>query len=550
MRDVCGSNVNLLAESDDSELLDNDIDEPLQDITFDDIVEEIGHHDILRLYHHQHIMDQLYQEAFQKYSRCANDSKDSHSHYLLAHFYFNGYGVQRDYNLAFHHYQIAMEQNHPGALFYICMLYGTEADQSPQFIHTQTPENLAKFKVSMYVKSGAQGQYTNAYAELVDFCQKSQLWQSALNELYEQNLQSVNGTLKESDNYHEIADLYNQLGFICMVKCTINNYDDNTLYQAGEFFQKAAQLGNASAYFNLGFFKYGFSFSPDKDKEKQIQMFEMAATNGHTLAQYQLGYHWLSTSRNQVESCKKSYNYFLQSSTHGYSDILFNIGFMYINGIGGVQQNIQLAIDYFRSASVIDDLACSQYVKRECSTLGFIYERGIGVPIDLMLASHFYAYGATFQLNNERSHCRLAKLIEKEHITPSSIGDAIELYLRSMASNDQYICGYANYRLGKIYNNPRYNEYFDEDKANYHYQVALSCFQSYHERLGEERADHYYHLAKLYENGFGVDINIDMALNYYRLSIKTSEDTLEIYQNYFGHKAKSLYDSIIANKDK
>ncbi|EDV28490.1 uncharacterized protein TRIADDRAFT_51449 [Trichoplax adhaerens] len=552
MRDIWSSNIGIITESVESEILEDDnnedIDDLTQDITFDDLLEEIGHHDILLLYHHQHIMDQLYSEAFQKFLQRTQTSNDAHAHYNLAYFYYNGHGVAKNYNLAFYHYQLAAKQDHPGALYNICLLYGIEGNTSPQNVRFMPPDKLAEFKVTMYVRSGAQGQYTNAYSKLVDNYQQSELWQVALNKLYELYLQQIHCTDDHSDNNHEIASLYNQLGFICMVKYSAND-DPSALFQANRFFHQATQLGNPSAYFNLGFFKYGFACSPDKDREKEIEMLEIAARNGHTLAQYQLGYYWRTTLKSQIENCRKSYEYFQKASVHGYSDTLCNLGFLYVNGIGGVQQDFQLAVDYFRTASVVDELACTQYAKRECFSLGFMYEHGIGVPVNLMLASHFYAYGATFQLNSKKSLCHLAKLIEKEHITPSFIRDAIELYQRAIASNNPYICGYANYRLGKIYSNLRFDGYFDEEKANCHYQIALNCYQTYPNLLGEGGADHYYHLATLYEKGYGVSIDFEKAKNYYLLSIKTAEERVDVYQDYYGQKAKRRYNAIITQID-
>lgn len=99
---------------------------------------------------------------------------------------------------------------------------------------------------------------------------------------------------------------------------------------------------------------------------------------------------------------------------------------------------------------------------------------------------------------------------------------------------------YVLYRLGRIYAKKR-----NLDKANEYYTKTFVQYMEiiYDEKLTKYPAQ-YYRVGKLFENGWGVQKNINMAIDFYKKGMKSSKYFF-LLQHYYQSKCKKKYFALI-----
>ena len=98
--------------------------------------------------------------------------------------------------------------------------------------------------------------------------------------------------------------------------------------KANELYQKAGELGNANAYYNLGDSYYS-GRGVDIDKKKAKHYYELAAMNGHIMARHNLGF-----SEGLAGNHSRSLKHFIIAAKAGHEKALEAVKAGYMSGLG------------------------------------------------------------------------------------------------------------------------------------------------------------------------------------------------------------------------
>lgn len=139
--------------------------------------------------------------------------------------------------------------------------------------------------------------------------------------------------------------------------------------EALKWFNKAADLGNANAMYNIGLL-YHEGNGVVKNPAEAEKWYKKAADRGNVSAMKYFGwyYYGYGGSRNPAEALK----WFKKAANHGDAVAMNTIGLMYVNGYGVARDYVE-AIKWFKKAA---DLGYAQSMRN----LAHFIERGLGVP--------------------------------------------------------------------------------------------------------------------------------------------------------------------------
>jgi TPR repeat protein len=140
-------------------------------------------------------------------------------------------------------------------------------------------------------------------------------------------------------------------------------YDKHDYASALAFFNKAAQLDDATGQFYLGLL-YAQGNGVEKDYNKAVEWFKKAALQGNARGQY-------------------------------------NLGVMYNQG-NGVEKDYHQAITWYRKAAIRGDVIAQ-------AKMGFMYENGYGTPKDMNKAIDWYRKAAS---QNEEYAIKRLKVLD------------------------------------------------------------------------------------------------------------------------------------------
>lgn len=113
-------------------------------------------------------------------------------------------------------------------------------------------------------------------------------------------------------------------------------------------YQKAAELGNADAQYNLAD-SYEFGFGTPIDLEKAFYWYTQAAKQGHPEAEWSLGLCYQDGTGTQKDP-KLAFEWFTKAAAHGDADAQYNCGRCYELGLG-TDVNLQEALAWYTKAS-------------------------------------------------------------------------------------------------------------------------------------------------------------------------------------------------------
>ncbi|RDD42610.1 Myosin-11 [Trichoplax sp. H2] len=499
--------------------------------------------DIIEHYIANQLQIKLQDDASKNYGVDSLKSNDPSAYYQLGYVYQYGLGsTKKDAMKAFYNYKIAAEGNHPGAQYTAYQLYGTrEGGRTSDCVRIVDEEELIQLKLHMYLKSASQDPwFTRAHDELWSHYKRSSHWKRALEETrinYLKKLQSIDQLSNQ-----EAGQIYNELGYITL---QLTKYSNNQDYsKALNYFERGAQLGNSSAYFNLGAKMYRNGLGVTKDRHKEEEYERKAAQLGHPRAQFYLGcllFGYLSVGHE--EDLIKAYKYFKQSSKYNYTVVGYYLGLYNLLGIAGVKSNVQNAIKLFQTAAVAHDYTSDKSNELALQILGFMYEKGIGVGIDYSLAAHYYASAA--KMNYFPAYIKLAKLVEKKKVSPSSFDSAIKLYDYAARSDDESYSGHAKYRLGKVYTKAASTLLRNSEKGFRFFETAIQSYRNALEKQWFKQVRIHYHLGVMYMNGYGVKINPEQAIEHLKKAMRKAQKTYILYDNHYGRKAKQKLEKLV-----
>lgn len=488
------------------------------------------------------IDDRLHRNSVEQLTR--NLRKDvqvnSHNYYQLGYYYHYGIGpVQKDVQKAMENYRLAIEDHHPGAYYQLAELVqdryrnyqGVDIDQLTLI------EGIGE-QVKMLTKSAAEGKYTKSYRKLKDGYADSQDWREVIDDYY----QSLEQSVTTAHGTKQLSQIYNEMGILDIIIAECNHEEEKSdlfLQRGYDHFQKSKQLGKPAASYNLAVHKFArlpsTQITPTTLDNRNTHYYNIAADQGHCLAQFELAIRYQTekpiTNRDYSEALKL----LLKSARYGYADILYHVGLSYLNGLG-IAQDLNVAKDYFEWAIASTNLFDNLHKGHQYFQLGYIYHRGLGLSKDIKQAAHFYASGILIA-SCVQCYLFLAKLIEKKKVENLDISSAIKLYMKVLESDNNHCNGYAHYRLGKIYSNDRYYNYYDAQLSKIHFESAIDKFKFKRMERIDEDSDDYYHLGKMYLHGLGTRKDLDTAVVNFQKAIGTADITNSMYDKHYAQKA-------------
>ncbi|RDD38255.1 hypothetical protein TrispH2_009887 [Trichoplax sp. H2] len=470
----------------------------------------------------------------------STNQPNPHAHFQLGYYYQLGCGnLKIDLNKAKYHYEQAILHDHYAAMYQICSLYGeleheenghhdTNPTTQQQYVEMIDRNKLISMKLKMYIRAAAYGLHEKAIRDLRHYYLQYREWIRAIDQLKAEYEEQIETAIDKNIN---IAEVYNNLGFLeCFLEwCQVVEGDegDEPLVdfpqQAYDYFLKAGELGLASGYMNFAFYRGYDANCVDQETNGiknnfmiMAKYYLKAAQNGCAISWQKL-YDVLKT---EFKSCvpKRNLLKYVRNALKHYrfSDMLLAMAnnFMTQNSIE--MASFSHAIQYLEEAVVSCHSYSTDDLRNEFLYLGFMYEQGLGVERDTIKAAHFYAWSITTQCECTLAVCRLAKLIEKNHLPPPhDITHAIKLYESTMLLIKQDVTSYAQYRLGNLFHSGRYeNLGILPDMAEYHYDGTSNAMISLI-LSGKATAAHIYHLAKMHAVGCMVDPAIEKAIDLY-----------------------------------
>ncbi|EDV25048.1 uncharacterized protein TRIADDRAFT_56576 [Trichoplax adhaerens] len=335
--------------------------------------------DVLDLFLHENYTNELFDRAKMIYMEKCKNLHDPHAHYELGRIYHLGLGTTNEDCLeAFYHYKIAVDNNHPGALYMLCQLYGTTnsntnnpstpfeltSPTSPvsptasfsmpltpsptmasipstplptcSYVKLMPEEELIKIKVENYVKSAAQDQYyAQGHQELWYNFKRSRIWREAVDNLkrhheslIEEYAKSLSTTVtrvtsstitnppnQQNSNSSDHNDNSSNGNSATTANNNNNTNDSGNGSQEPKQNEKNEEM--SQIYNELGYLLVKMNWSKDdRDYRRAIKYFKIAGDLGNPAGYYNIACRMYQNGLG-VRKSQKIKNYLIRKSAEG-----------------------------------------------------------------------------------------------------------------------------------------------------------------------------------------------------------------------------------------
>ncbi|WP_262975344.1 tetratricopeptide repeat protein [Pseudoalteromonas piscicida] len=197
---------------------------------------------------------------------------------------------------------------------------------------------------------------------------------------------------------------------------------------------------------------YEYGQGVAQSDKKAVEYFQLAAEQGEAGAQFNLGVMY-ERGKGVAQSDEKAVEYFQLAAEQGDADAQCNLGVMYEFG-QGVAQSDEKAVEYYRLAAEQGN-ASGQFC------LGVMYRQGKGVAQSDEKAVEYYRLAA--EQGNALAQCNLGNLYRQGKGVAQSDDKAVEYYRLAVAQGDAR--GQCN--LGLMYINGKGVAQSDEKAVKY-----------------------------------------------------------------------------------
>jgi TPR repeat protein len=155
--------------------------------------------------------------------------------------------------------------------------------------------------------------------------------------------------------------------------------------------QARVAKGDAEAELELGRAYHQGGHGVPIDFAKALDLYRKAAAQGNAKAMYNLGYMY-HHGQGVVQDDATAEPWFQKAADKGLPAAEFQMGYAYFNGTEGCKQDYKQALKYLTLAAQSSDKAGQS--ARAAGMLGFIYEQGLGTPLNNQQAVFWYTLGA------------------------------------------------------------------------------------------------------------------------------------------------------------
>lgn len=166
------------------------------------------------------------------------------------------------------------------------------------------------------------------------------------------------------------------------LEIALQYYKDGKYAESLELYSKLADSGNAEAQCEMGFFYYAGDENLNiiKNEKTALEYFEKSAAQNYGKAEFQIGY----INKNIYKNGEKAIYWYKRAIDHGFKQIpLNNIGVLYLTGEAGVQQNVDLALEYYKKSA-------HEGYSVAAENLGWIYYKGKYVEKNDVAAKKYF----------------------------------------------------------------------------------------------------------------------------------------------------------------
>jgi len=445
----------------------------------------------------------------------------------LGYMYYNGIGVQKDIQKSFEYYILAYEKGEVNLANNIGHIYHYDFKDD---------DNAIKYYNDAIAHQNYIGKYNLAQLYLT-------------NTRYNVSVDTILELLEDAGS-NNIPDAYYSLGIL---------YDSGSLVEKNmeksfEYFKKGAALNEINSLFVLGcYYKNGLHVK--KNCKKAIHYLKKAIDLGDHRAMFELADMYEKTTKDPMDKLLIRALY-IKSSKKGNSDAMFKLGHIYRFG-KCVKIDEDKALRYYNRAAKKGN-------EKAINTLGFLHYHGIildqnqkkGIELFKSIADRHLP--AILNLGSIYMKKNIKKSIKYYEIGAAkgcmmSIYKLIEIYSQEETQDHGKMLDYCNIAIEK--NNLivmcNLGQLYETGKMFHSYEKAFELYQKCYENGGIYGG---YLLGRLYENGKGVNIDIDSAINYY--SEASSKGIMEatialakVYENQKNYKkAIGLY-KMASSKD-
>ena len=258
--------------------------------------------------------------------------------------------------------------------------------------------------------------------------------------------------------------------------------------KAFELYRKAAESGDATAQFNLGYY-YFYGVVVPEDKTKALELYVKAADSGCAEAQYILGQCYFNGDF-MPEDKSAAIKLWHKAADQGNAEALNALAYSYNDGKGTPKDKVK-AVELWRKAAELG-YSVAQF------NLGMCYFNGEGVPEDKAEAVKWYRKAAG--QGYPEAQYNLGMCYFNGVCVPEDKAEAIK-WCRMAAEN---CCAEAQFFLGECYYK---GVCVPEDKDE--------AIEWYHIAAEHGSADAQYILGACYYNGDGVPEDKEEAVKWY-----------------------------------
>ena len=414
-------------------------------------------------------------------------NEDAYKEYLMGRMYLKGEGVEQNYYKSLQTFGLAAENGYNHANYYIGnqYYYGLGVEQSYEEAinyYTKAAEqkdSYAEYKLGhMYLKGeGVKVNLETARDYFVKSSDRVVMANYELAKLYENNTKTfdvdketiyklynktLEGLIKQEDEIHDafteirIANLY-----------LTGSGAEKSIDKAIEWFDKAAQLKNPDANYQLGYIYSSKEY--DLQNEQKSQEYYSNALKGYIKAE--------DENKNATAE--------------------YRIGKMYLEG-KGTEKNIDEAVKWLNKATFNGN-------SNAAYSLFKLYSEGKDLQQDTEKANLYLEISA--ELENPYAQYALGN----KELDEGNTDNGIEWLKKSAEQN----ISHAAYKLGDIYSSNKY-VLKNDVISNEYYKKALDLYKDNYNKKPEDFIS--YRIAQMYLNGQGTDKNITEAVKWFEKS--------------------------------
>lgn len=443
-----------------------------------------------------------------KWYQMAAENNHSAAQYVLGDMYELGKGVITNYEKAVYWYTESANQGHKDAQFSLGKMY--EQGKGVQ-------RNIKK-AITLYIKSDTGLArirlgfiYENGLGISKNYSTAAELYVSSWD-----NIEYLMEIANEDGNpvaKNSVGDYY----------YNVSNYSEALMW-----YKKSAGLGYEWGQYNLAYL-YEIGEGVKKDYNLAVQWYRKAAEEGLAAAQYAIGYMY-EKGRGLTIDYARAAKWYRKAAKQGDINSMFSLSKIYEEGKGVTQDYSEAAKWYIlaikKEESDSDIVDKNNRHRSENARLFYfiaeMYYYGNGVTRDFVEAIKWYEKAA--KKNFPDALYSLGIMYENGEGVKESSTEAINYYYKAAILNNRNAFEAlknlaeegeidAQYYLGELFSNG-YGVPLDYSKALYWYVQAANMSHSDALRC----------VGQIYENGYGVKANYSQATFSYRKAVELGNE--------------------------